>query len=202
MFGLGLLTGEGITIKNKEEEIAILQSNLNDRDSLIQEIRDEIAQIQNNFKLEVENSIALNAELDKLTEELGLSKEEVELYKQELAELNTTLEDLQSDEYELVYLGDFKITHYCDERYSHVCGGNGVTASGKPTEVGVTAAADWSVLPKGSIVYIKGVGFREIQDVGGSVKGNHIDVLVNTHDEAIDFGIKYDGVWILIKKTS
>ena len=119
----------------------------------------------------------------------------------ELAAANQTIADLKSEEYELVYIGEFKITYYCDERRPHICGGNGVTASGKATEVGVTAAADWSVLPNGSVVYIQGIGYREIQDVGGAVDGNHIDVLVNTHDEALSMGLNSSGVWILVKNS-
>lgn len=120
----------------------------------------------------------------------------------DLAEAMATVENLKTEEYEIIYMGDFKITYYCNELGNHICGGNGVTASGEQTVVGITAAADWSVLPKGSQVYIEGVGFREIQDVGGAVEGNHIDVLVESHDEAIDRGIHYEGVWLLIKKDS
>jgi 3D (Asp-Asp-Asp) domain-containing protein len=58
------------------------------------------------------------------------------------------------------------------------------------------------VLPKGSIVYIEGLGFREIQDVGGGVDGMHIDVLVNTHDEALRRGTMSSGAWVLVKKNS
>lgn len=119
----------------------------------------------------------------------------------ELEEVNVELNDLKSDEYELVYMGDYKITYYCDERYSnHICGGSGITASGKSTEVGWTAAADWNVLPNGSIVYICGVGFREIQDKGSAVSNKHIDVLVEKHQEALELGTSYNGVWLLIKK--
>ena len=118
----------------------------------------------------------------------------------EFNETNQTLEDLKSEEYELVYMGDFKITYYCNELWLHTCGGTGKTASGKKTEVGVTAAADWSVLPKGSMIYIEGVGFREIQDKGGAVKGKHIDVLVDLHSEAQKLGVDTEGVWLLVKK--
>ena len=108
-----------------------------------------------------------------------------------------------STEYELVYMGDFKITYYCDEEYKHICGyGDHMTASGKSTEIGWTAAADWDVLPNGSVVYIEGIGFREISDVGGAVNGKHIDVLVEEHNEALDFGTDHEGVWLLIKKGS
>lgn len=119
----------------------------------------------------------------------------------ELEEANVELNDLRNDTYELAYMGDFKITYYCDERFNHVCGGSGITASGKPTEVGWTVAADWGVLPKGSVIYISGLGFREVQDVGGGVNGDHIDVLVQTHEEALNGGLDYKDVWILVKKA-
>ena len=120
---------------------------------------------------------------------------------QELDNANQTIADLKSDEYELVYMGDFKISYYCNELYLHTCGGTGRTASGKPTEIGLTAAADWSVLPKGSMVYIEGVGFREIQDKGGAVKGKHIDVLVDLHSTAQLLGVHNEGVWLLVKQS-
>lgn len=122
------------------------------------------------------------------------------LLEQEFNDASKTITDLKNEEYELIYIGDFKISYYCNELYLHTCGGTGTTASGKRTEVGVTAAADWSVLPKGSMVYIENVGFREIQDKGGAVKGNHIDVLVDLHSEAQQLGIDSEGVWLLIKK--
>lgn len=122
------------------------------------------------------------------------------ILEQGLDDANQVIADLKSDEYELIYMGDFKITYYCNELYLHTCGGTGKTASGKKTEVGVTAAADWSVLPKGSMVYIEGVGFREIQDKGGAVNGKHIDVLVDLHSTAQQYGVDNEGVWLLIKK--
>ena len=135
----------------------------------------------------IENS--LNEAEDKLIE-----------CQNELEKTNAIIGDLKSDEYELVYMGEYKISYYCDERYSHICGGSGRTASGKPTEVGVTAAADWSVLPKGTKVYIENIGWREVQDKGGAVNGKHIDVLVNTHIEALKLGKDQEGVWVLVKK--
>ena len=151
--------------------------------------RKEMYVVVEKLQLESEKSKKLGDEFYNLTMKLDAA--------------NETISDLKSEEYTLVYLGDYKITYYCDERYSHICGtGNGVTASGKHTKVGRTAAADWGVLPKGSVVYISGIGFREIQDVGGAVNGKHIDVLVEKHDEALSLGVDREGVWILIKKDS
>lgn len=117
-----------------------------------------------------------------------------------LTDANNTIADLKSTEYEIVYMGEFKLTYYCDGRYPHVCGGSGVTASGKPTEVGVTVAVDKSVIPLGSTVYIEGIGFMEAQDTGNAVIGNHIDILVEDHYTAEQLGINNGGVWVLIKK--
>lgn len=157
-----------------------LEEKLAAKQNEITSMQNELSATKENLQLEIEKVLALNTEID-------------------IA--NNTIANLKDDKYNLVYLGDFKITYYCDERYSHICGGNGVTASGKHTEIGVTAAADWSVLPKGSLVYIENLGFREIQDIGGGVNGNHIDVLVKGHQEAINFGTSYKNVWLLISKT-
>ena len=158
-----------------------LMTQLNQNEVTLQQTQVELANAIENFERECELNSIIRAEC---------------------VELESMLSDLKSTKYELVYVGDFKITYYCDSRYNHICGGNGITASGKSTDVGVTAAADWSILPNGSIVYIEGIGFREIQDVGGGVNGNHIDVLVETHDEAIDLGTHNEGVWLLIKTDS
>lgn len=151
--------------------------------------QEELAITTENLQLESRKSSELGVKLNRATKELAAA--------------NETILDLKSTEYEFVYMGDFKITYYCDSSYEHICGyGDYLTASGKETEVGWTAAADWDVLPNGSLVYIDGVGFREITDVGGAVNGKHIDVLVQEHSEALDLGIAQEDVWLLIKKDS
>lgn len=49
-------------------------------------------------------------------------------------------------------------------------------------------AADWDVLPLGTVVYIDGLGERVVQDRGGAIKGNAVDVYFEDHDEALVFG--------------
>lgn len=149
-----------------------------------------------------------NNELNKVKDQFNQYKintriinDELNLKNAQLGDAIITINNLKNDEYELIYVGDFKITYYCDERYEHICGGNGVTASGEPTDVGVTAAADWSILPKGSKIYIQNIGWREIQDIGGGVNGKHIDVLVRNHQEALNLGTSTEGVWLLVEKS-
>lgn len=87
------------------------------------------------------------------------------------------------------YLGDFTITYYCTENYSHTCGGGGTTASGTQVTPYQTAAVDTSIIPFGTKLYIEGVGYRIAEDRGGAVKGNKIDLAVTTHGEALNLGI-------------
>ena len=181
-----------LVIDDYSTQLDDAKTKLSESNKTLDTVQSELEQIQYDYQLEIERATQLSNDLEVANDELANIKSELET-------ANVTIDDLKSNEYKLVYMGDFKITYYCDERYSHICGGNGVTASGKPTEVGATAAADWSVLPKGSKVYIEGIGFREIQDVGGSVNGKHIDVIVHNHQEALNLGTDYEGVWLLVK---
>ena len=92
------------------------------------------------------------------------------------------------------------VSHYCCEKYAHICGtGNGITASGVPVQAGVSVAVDPTVIPLGSTVYVDygdGIVHTYIaHDTGGAVKGNHIDVAVETHAEATRLGMKNATVW-------
>ena len=89
---------------------------------------------------------------------------------------------------------EYEATAYCAcEKCCGVWGENrpdGVvyTASGAVAQEGVTIAADWDVLPPGTVVFIDGLGERVVQDRGGAIKGNAVDVYFEDHDEALVFG--------------
>lgn len=104
------------------------------------------------------------------------------------------------------YVGEFTLTAYCTEKYVHICGtGTGITASGAPVTPGLTVAADPSVLPLGTVVYIEGVGVRVVQDTGGALQGLHLDVAVSgSHEDALSWplGGQLAGVWILSGKEN
>lgn len=148
----------------------------------------------------------LDIAYDELEEEYARSLELEEKLKQlnkELDAANTTISDLSGEEYTFVYIGDFKITHYCTEKRKHICGtGTGLTATGTQVTAGRTIAVDPNVIPYGSKVYIEGYGFRIAEDCGGAVKKKHIDIAVETHEEALQMGVTNGGVWILVEKTT
>lgn len=93
------------------------------------------------------------------------------------------------------------ITYYCCERYEHICGtGDGITATGVPVTAGWTCAVDPSVIPYGCEVmvdYGDSVAFYKAQDCGSAIDGNHIDLAVETHAEAIQMGTRTAKVYFM-----
>ena len=88
----------------------------------------------------------------------------------------------------------FTVTSYCSCRiccgaYSpEVTGRPAHTATGTEPQEGRTIAVDPSVIPYGSHVVIEGFGTYIAEDCGGGVKGNHIDMYFENHEDAIKFG--------------
>lgn len=62
------------------------------------------------------------------------------------------------------------------------------TASGAIAQEGVTIAADWSLYPPGTVLYIEGIGERTVQDRGGAINGQKIDIYFESHEDALQFG--------------
>lgn len=77
--------------------------------------------------------------------------------------------------------------------YSYTGGGR--TAMGTQARVG-EIAVDPSVIPLGTSVYIEGVGVRRAEDTGGNIKGNTIDIYMNTHSECINWGCRYVTIYL------
>jgi 3D (Asp-Asp-Asp) domain-containing protein len=87
----------------------------------------------------------------------------------------------------------FVITAYslgCDAPGPH-------TKAGTRPVAGFTVAADPAVLPIGSIIHIEGLGERMVHDVGGKVRGLHIDVYMGSCHEARVFGKQKLAVQVL-----
>lgn len=91
-----------------------------------------------------------------------------------------------------------KITAYCIENYPHRCnnGDSSTTATGAKPIPGVTVAVDPNVIPYNSNVIINGHTYIA-NDTGGAIKGNRVDIVFATHQEALNFGVQYaDVYWV------
>ena len=93
---------------------------------------------------------------------------------------------------ELISLGEFKITYYCTEDYPHICNNGDATktATGTTPTAGRTIAVDPSVIPYGTEVIINDHTYVA-EDCGGAIKGNRIDIVVDTHEEALRCGVDH-----------
>ncbi|QJW48235.1 hypothetical protein HA075_22535 [bacterium BFN5] len=58
-------------------------------------------------------------------------------------------------------------------------------------------AVDPSIIPLGTKLYIPGYGNAIADDIGGAIKGNRIDLAMDTLDEAFQFGVRSVDVVIL-----
>lgn len=121
---------------------------------------------------------------------------EIQELKNRKAQLLQQKEELEQSQ---SYIGTFRLTGYCP--CSICCGkwANGITASGKKAVEGITVAADPKVLPLGTKIYIEGLGERVVQDTGGAIKNNKIDVYVSYHSKAYNsiYNQKAARVWII-----
>lgn len=91
------------------------------------------------------------------------------------------------------------ITFYCCEERPHICGtGTGITASGRRVTPYVSCAVDTDIIPLGSTIMIEhngGMVYLRADDTGTAVKGNHIDIAVKEHQEALSLGTKTADIW-------
>ena len=92
-------------------------------------------------------------------------------------------------------LDNVVVTHYCSELRPHICGtGDGITASGRRVTPYVSVAVDPTVIPLDADVLVDygdgEIHYYRSDDTGAWINGNHIDLAVGTHDEALQMGIK------------
>lgn len=97
------------------------------------------------------------------------------------------------------YIGTFTISHYCIEQYPHICnaGYPYITANGTKPIPGKTIAADLGILPINTVIK---VGNKEytVTDTGSAIVGAKLDIVTETHKEALQKGVIKSKVWIAI----
>ncbi|MBQ2937394.1 MAG: G5 domain-containing protein [Clostridia bacterium] len=82
----------------------------------------------------------------------------------------------------------YKVTAYCP--CAKCCGkSNGITAAGTRATAGRTVAAS-SKFSFGTKLNINGHVYT-VEDRGGAISGNKIDIFVNSHAEALAWGVRY-----------
>ena len=72
----------------------------------------------------------------------------------------------------------------------------GITSRGTEAKHG-TIAADLKFFRYGTKIRIPGYGEGVVEDVGGAIKGRHIDIWFPTHQEAKEWGAKWLNIEVL-----
>lgn len=102
-------------------------------------------------------------------------------------------------------LEDVTVTYYC---ICEICCGKseddpayGITASGLYATPGVSVAVDPDIIPLGSDILLDyGDGelhYMRADDTGSGVEGNHIDVCLASHEEALRAGVRSATVYLV-----
>lgn len=100
---------------------------------------------------------------------------------------------------EKICIGTYKVTAYCPcEKccgvWARIRGNNPVYgASGQLLIEGESIAVDPSIIEYGTTVYIQGKAYTA-SDCG--VKGNKIDMYMNSHEDALEWGVKYIDIYV------
>lgn len=74
----------------------------------------------------------------------------------------------------------------------------GITASGTKARVG-TIAADTRLYPFGTVMYVPGYGYGRVEDRGGAIRGQKIDLYFDSHQEALEWGRRRETVTIWLQ---
>lgn len=121
--------------------------------------------------------------------------------------------------YECIEVIDITATAYChcekccgksvnSKEYGVTASGLNLLATGADTRI---VAADLSLLPFGTKIYIEvpeeerdalyvtaDYGIATVEDTGGAIKGNRIDVYFPTHQEALEWGVRHVKVHVIV----
>lgn len=127
------------------------------------------------------------------TERCYMTPEEIEAAENEMIEAALLANATRLD--------NVTVTHY--DCCLSCCGKtDGITASGVRATPGVTVAVDPDVIPLGADVLVDygdgEINYYRADDVGGSIRGNRIDLCVSSHQEALDLGRRTATVWWVI----
>lgn len=124
-------------------------------------------------------------------------KSEKSIVKQTDSEIKDTEETKKQ---EAIYLGTFKVTAYCP--CEKCCGKDlddpayGITSTGTVATQGRTIAVYPSQIPYGSTVLVDGVEYIA-EDCGGAIKENRLDIYYDSHQDALEWGVRYCEVSVI-----
>jgi 3D (Asp-Asp-Asp) domain-containing protein len=173
----------------------------------ISEAEKEIEILKESEKIKKDKISELESEIESVYEKLSEKENSILEFEEKLKKVENENEKLKK---ELEKYDSLRKLNMVATAYTSECDGcTGITATGYDVRNTVykdgyrVVATDESIIPMDSLLYIESVNnsfepFVAISsDVGGAIKGNRIDVLVENESKAYDFGVRDIKVTVL-----
>ncbi len=134
----------------------------------------------------------LQAKLDRSISDMEEMRDERDRLLVEVDEIRDSVTDIMEgnlSEAEGWTVRRFRLTGYAPfDNKSGMChdGDPTTTASGSYPKAGRTIAVDPKVIPLGTQVWVEGHGWMVAEDTGGLIKGDRIDIMVDTYEETLE----------------
>ncbi len=173
----------------------------------ISEAEKEIEILKESEKIKKDKISELESEIESVYEKLSEKENSILEFEEKLKKVENENEKLKK---ELEKYDSLRKLNMVATAYTSECDGcTGITATGYDVRNTVykdgyrVVATDESIIAMDSLLYIESVNnsfepFVAISsDVGGAIKGNRIDVLVENESKAYDFGVRDIKVTVL-----
>jgi 3D (Asp-Asp-Asp) domain-containing protein len=127
----------------------------------------------------------------------SVSMKDVERLETQVASLERTAEDLRETAMKMKKVSVLT-TAYSNDEYSIDIPEyfDGKTATGLMVRRG-HVASDWGVFPPGTRLYVPGYGEAVVQDRGGKIRGYHLDLFMDSRDEALRWGARRMDIYVI-----
>lgn len=184
--------------KEKDSVFAIIEENektlISNSLSIAKSSTSSISQLQNAIN-------TLDSLIPQLNSEnvISLAKDGINAAKDRISELNAPVIPSGSTN---IGTAIKTFTMESTAYYGHTITAMGSKPLRNPNGIS-TVAVDPNVIPLGSKVYVSGYGVAIAADTGGAIKGNIIDVFLNSYEECMNWGrrevtvqlLAYPGEW-------
>jgi len=173
----------------------------------ISEAEKEIEILKESEKIKKDKISELESEIESVYEKLSEKENSILEFEEKLKKAENENEKLKK---ELEKYDSLRKLNIVATAYTSKCDGcTGITATGYDVRNTVykegyrVVSTDKNVIPMDSLLYIESINdsfepFVAISsDVGGAIKGNRIDILVENESKAYDFGVRDIKVTVL-----
>lgn len=194
-----------VSINQVQSEISDLEEQINAATTEINKISDAKESLHNaaeslrGLSITSESLVYTVDSLSSAWSEIDYNQtqleEQLKIDNEHMNELSDTLAELEAQRGR--FFGVFTATAY------HRGEGGNITSTGKIPQVGRTIAVDPTVIPYGTKLHIynhdtgEDMGYRIAEDCGGAIKGNIVDLFMETDSECRAWGRRSVDIYIV-----